>query len=116
MKSFYSEAEKYVKSVRRAIKSDYGDVPGEWDAQLQQLTDMYATYLSCSEHLRNLDDPITFINDGKTACASPYFNMMVSTAKMMDSIIKSFGLSPVSRKKLTGINPSAPEEDFMNEL
>jgi P27 family predicted phage terminase small subunit len=116
MNNFYDKAEVYVKSVRKAIKSDYGSVPGEWEAQLSQLTDMYATYLSCSDHLRNADDVITFINDGKTACASPYFNMMVSTAKMMDSIIKSFGLSPVARKKLTGVNQTAQEEDFMDEL
>ena len=91
----FKKAENYVKNVRKAIIRDYDQVPPEWDAQLQQLEDLYVMYLKSSEVARR-DEPVTYTNGGKTATPNPYFGVMVTAMSSMDKIIKSFGLSPVS--------------------
>ena len=116
METYYKKAEKYVKAVRKAIRADYNEVPEEWEAQLVQLEDMYATYLQCSEVLRREGSPITMINDGKTICASPYFTTMTTCVKTMDKIIKSFGLSPIARKVLKGSSTTVDEYEENPEL
>ena len=116
MEEYYKIAEKYVSAVRKAIRADYTEVPEEWEAQLVQLEDMYATYLQCRDTLRRAGSPITTINDGKTVCASPYFTTMTTCIKSMDKIIKSFGLSPVARKVLKGSSTTPEDYDDNEEL
>jgi phage terminase small subunit len=117
MDDFYKKSKKYVKSVRKAIVKDYGEVPGEWEAQLVQLEDMYACYLDCADKLRLSGSPIALINDGKTECSSPYFTTMRSCIMYMDKIIKSFGLSPIARKNLKGAEAKPESNDeFIDEL
>lgn len=40
---------KYINAVKRRITDDYGSVPDEWSAQLQQLEDVYTIYLRASD-------------------------------------------------------------------
>ena len=115
MENFEHQAEQYVKSVRRAIKLDYSEVPSEWEAQLTQLRDLYHMYLKAADRART-EDPVVQINGGKTSAPNMNFNVMVQCTASMDKIIKSFGLSPMSRKKLKGSQPIDDEEDFMDGL
>lgn len=117
MDKFRLQAQKYVKSVRKSIIRDYDEVPEEWEAQLQQLEDLYSHYLNAQDYLNGCESLITSINDGKTACTDPHFNIIIQCIKSMDKILKTFGLTPVSRKKLKG-SSSTPtdEEDFLDEL
>lgn len=116
MTDFYNSARKYVNSVRKAIRADYDEVPPEWEAQLIQLEDLYATYLQCAYALREEGSPITAINDGKTVCASPYFTTMTNCVKMMDRIVKSFGLNPIARKALKGNTVNISDDEEIDEL
>jgi len=114
--NYFKKAEEYVKNVRKAIIRDYEQVPPEWCAQLQQLEDLYVMYLKAAEVARR-DDPVTYTNNGKTATPNPYFGVMVTAMGSMDKIIKSFGLSPVSQKKLKGNSTLAnSDEDECDEL
>lgn len=115
MENYEQQAEQYVKSVRRAIKLDYSEVPAEWEAQLTQLRDLYHMYLKAADRAKD-EDPVITINGGKTSSPNMNFNVMVQCTASMDKIIKSFGLSPMSRKKLKGSQPVDDEDDFMDEL
>lgn len=115
-KQFQEKAKKYVDAVKKSIIRDYDEVPDEWEAQLVQLEDMYATYLQCSDALRKAESPIITINEGKTACADFNFTIAQQCIKSMDRILKGFGLNPISRKKLRGNTQNFDEEDFLDEL
>ena len=111
----YKKSKRYVNAVKKAIKDDYGCVPMEFDAQLVQLEDLYANYLFAASQVRAAGDAVTAINEGKTICVSAYFSTMLHTSKMMDKIVKSFGLNPASRKALKGSQPM-DEDDCFSDL
>lgn len=112
MEDCYKKSKKYVNVVKKAIKDDYGCVPAEFDAQLVQLEDLYANYLYAAAKVRADGDAVTAINEGKTICVSAYFSTMLHTSKMMDKIVKSFGLNPAARKALKGSQPLDDDDCF----
>lgn len=116
LEQYLIKAKSYVDAVRKSIVRDYDEVPAEWEAQLVQLEDMYATYLQCSDALRKAESPIIKINAEKTTCVDFNFTVAQQCVKSMDKILKSFGLSPISRKKLRGNTQTVDEEDFLDEL
>lgn len=113
---YLKKAKKYISAVKKSIVRDYDEVPAEWEAQLVQLEDMYATYLQCSDNLRAAPSPVILINDGKTSCPDFNFTICQQCIKSMDKILKGFGLNPVSRKKLKGNVINSDEDDFLDEL
>ena len=40
---------RYITAVKKRIKNDYGEIPEEWSAQLQQLEDLYICYLKAAD-------------------------------------------------------------------
>ena len=108
---------KYINSVRASIKAVYsGKVPGQFEAQLQQLADFYAAYLKASDAFQN-QEIVTLINDGKTSCTNANLTAMLSISNHMDKIVKNFGLSPLALKRIMGSIVQEEEDgDFMNEL
>lgn len=115
---FLLQSQNYAKSVRKAIERDYGEVPPEWEAQLQQLQDFYTIYLKCADFMKT-EDIIVYINNKKTPATNIHYSTMCTCMDKIEKIVKQFGLTPVSRKKLKG-SQAAPSEDddddYMNSL
>ena len=89
----------YIEAVKSRIKEDYGSVPPEWSAQLQQLQDIYSCYLKASD--AQADAPLTELtNGGKTLSKSMYFSIMTECVSTMKKIIADFGLSPLAKSKI----------------
>ena len=59
-------ANKYINSVRKSIKRDYGSIPPEFEAQLDQLRDLYITYITASDNFMEKTETVQMINNGKT--------------------------------------------------
>lgn len=92
---------KYINAVKKRIREDYGSVPEEWTAQLQQLEDIYSCYLKASDAQKDAD--ITHeINNGKTVCKSVYLTVMLDCISSMKKIIAEFGLSPRAKSMIRG--------------
>ena len=112
-------AKKYMESVRTSIVAQFGKLPGQYEAQLRQLQDLYFCYLCASDEMIADEDfsVVTTINGGKTLSTNFYISSMIQLTNSIDKIIKNFGLNPLAEKRIKGV-ASAPEteEDFMNSL
>ena len=90
---------KYINAVKRRITDDYGSVPDEWSAQLQQLEDVYTIYLRASDTQK--EAALTDVtNGGRTLQKSLYFSIMTECCNTMKKIIADFGLSPLAKSKI----------------
>jgi phage terminase small subunit len=107
--------QQYIKSVRSAVEQEYGSIPGEYEAQLRQLEDMYRAYLKCAEEFRN-ENPVIMINNGKTAAPNIKFKVMVESINSMDRLIKSFGLSPLAKTRIKRDVVSVEEDDYLDSI
>lgn len=105
---------KYINAVKRRIKEDYGSVPEEWSAQLQQLEDLYSCYLRASDAQRD-SEITTTINNSKTICKSPYFTIMLDCTNAMKKVIAEFGLSPRAKSMIRG-NQATDNDDFAEKF
>jgi hypothetical protein len=118
-KKNFNNAKKYMESVRTSIIAQFGKIPGQYEAQLQQLQDLYFCYLCARDEMIEDEDfsVVTTINGGKTLSTNFYISSMIQLTNSIDKIIKNFGLNPLAEKRIKGV-ASAPEteEDFMNTL
>ena len=105
---------KYINAVKRRIKEDYGSVPEEWSAQLQQLEDLYSCYLRASDAQRD-SEITTTINNSKTICKSPYFTIMLDCTNAMKKVIAEFGLSPRAKAMIKTV-PTTDNDDFIDNF
>lgn len=112
---FQKRADKYIATIKKSIKRDYGEVPSEWEAQLQQLHDLYMMYLKAADMAKE-EDPTIKINGGRTLSPNLNFGIMVQCTNSMDKILKQFGLNPVAQKRLKGDKKPDDAEDYMNGL
>lgn len=90
---------KYINAVKKRIVADYGSIPDEWSAQLQQLEDVYTVYLRASDTLKD-SQLIEVTNGGRTTQKSLYFSIMTECCNTMKKIIADFGLSPLAKSKI----------------
>ena len=102
---------KYINAVKKRIKEDYGSVPEEWTAQLQQLEDLYSCYLKASDAQKTAD-VTTLINGGKTQSKSIYLTVMLDCVGAMKKVIAEFGLSPRAKSM---IKNQTVESDYFAE-
>ena len=106
--------DKYISAVKRRITEDYGGVPEEWSAQLQQLEDLYLCYLKAADKQRKRD-VATMINDGKTECKTVYLTVMLDCVSAMKKVIAEFGLSPRAKSMIRG-NQAVADDDFSEKF
>ena len=113
-----TKAKKYMKSVRAAIVSQYGKVPGQYELQLTQLQDLYFCYLVAQDELYASEDlsVTVLMNGGKTQAMNFKISAMVQLSASIDKIIKNFGLSPLSEKRIKGTVEAETEPDYMATL
>lgn len=104
---------KYINAVKKRIKEDYGSVPDEWTAQLQQLEDLYSCYLKASD-AQQTADIATEINGGKTVCKSVYLTVMLDCTNAMKKVIAEFGLSPRAKSMIK--NQTVESDDFAEKF
>jgi len=105
---------KYISAVKKRIKADYGEVPDEWTAQLQQLEDLYSCYLKASD-AQQTADIATEINGGKTVCKSVYLTVMLDCTNAMKKVIAEFGLSPRAKSMIRG-NQTVADDEFAEKF
>lgn len=117
VEKYKRKADKYVLSIRKFIKAEYGSVPEVWEAQLTQLRDLYLNYLKAAD-AQEEDVTVIKLNNGKTLAANFNLNVMVQITSAMDRILKQFGLNPLALKKLKVSSPveGDEEEDFMDSI
>lgn len=104
---------KYIDAVKKRIISDYGEVPDEWSAQLQQLEDIYSCYIKASDRQRDTEIT-TKINNGKTECKTVEFTVMLDCINSMKKIIAEFGLSPRAKSMIK--QPESQTDDFTDKF
>ncbi len=109
-----SRVKKYINAVKRRIKEDYGSVPEEWAAQLQQLEDLYSCYLRASDAQKDVAITTT-INNSKTVCKSPYITIMLDCTNAMKKVIAEFGLSPRAKSMIRG-NQTVDNDEFADNF
>ncbi len=107
---------EYINAVKKRIKDDYGTVPPEWSAQLQQLEDIYLCYLKAADAQRELS-VATVINSGKTECKSVYLTVMLDCINALKKIIAEFGLSPRAKSliKTQTVESDDFADNFLND-
>ncbi len=105
---------EYIDAVKERIKADYGSIPLEWSAQLQQLADLYSCYLKASDAQRD-NAVATVTNNGKTVCKSIYITVMLDCVNAMKKVIAEFGLSPRSKSMIRGTQ-STDSDDFTDNF
>ena len=104
---------KYIDAVKKRIIADYGELPDEWSAQIQQLEDLYTCYLEASDTQKTANI-VTQINDGKTECKSTYFTVMLDCISAMKKVIAEFGLSPRAKSMIK--TPTVETDDFTDKF
>lgn len=104
---------KYISAVKKRIIADYGEVPEEWAAQLQQLEDIYYCYIKAADKQRECDIATT-TNNGKTECKTVEFTVMLDCINSMKKIIAEFGLSPRAKSMIK--QPESPTDDFTDKF
>lgn len=109
------KVKNYIRVVRQAIETEFGNLPEYYSVQIDQLEQSYRIYLRACEEL-NSQQLVVLINDGKTQTANLNFQIMKSCIADMDKIIKSFGLNPLAMKRIRGKAETPEEDDFMNGI
>jgi len=105
---------EYIDAVKERIKSDYGSIPLEWSAQLQQLADLYSCYLKASDAQK--DSAVASVtNNGKTVCKSIYITVMLDCVGAMKKVIAEFGLSPRAKAMIRGTQ-TTESDDFADKF
>lgn len=107
---------EYMQGVKDAIQNDYGKIPLEWSAHLQQLEDFYCIYLTARDELFRTGEILS--NVGNHDSKSPNIQIMENALNHMRKITDVFGLSPLSKSRLKE-KPKAidsPEEDYLSNL
>ncbi len=105
----------YINSVKKRIKEDYGSVPAEWCAQLQQLEDLYTCYLMAADSQRDKTSIVTAINNGKTPTKTVEFTVMLDCVSAMKKVIAEFGLSPRAKSMIRG-NQTVDNDEFADNF
>ena len=100
---------KYINAVKKRIKNDYGEIPEEWSAQLQQLADLYSCYLKAADMQKEMY-VVTEINNGKTECKTVEFQVMLDCVNAMKKVIAEFGLSPRAKAMIKTPQPGETDE------
>lgn len=109
-----NRVKKYINAVKRRIKDDYGSVPDEWSAQLQQLEDLYSCYLRASDAQKDCEITTT-TNNSKTVCKSVFITIMLDCINAQKKIIAEFGLSPRSKSMIKSVQPT-DNDDFTDNF
>ena len=105
---------EYIDAVKERIKADYGSIPLEWSAQLQQLADLYSCYLKASDAQR--DSAVASVtNNGKTVCKSIYITVMLDCVNAMKKVIAEFGLSPRAKAMIKTV-PTTDSDEFTDNF
>ena len=100
---------RYITAVKKRIKNDYGEIPEEWSAQIQQLEDLYICYLKAADIQRE-QYVTTEINNGKTECKTVEFSVMLDCVNAMKKVIAEFGLSPRAKAMIQTPQPGECDE------
>lgn len=111
-----SDVAKYMKSVRKFLRSKNGGVIApEWAASLVMLEEYYRTFLQMSEEISQLD---SFTLDNKySKVLHPLLRARDAASARIESLLKSLGCTFKESLKLDLTEPvtnESPLEQFMN--
>ena len=101
-----------MRSVETFIKDTQGYVPDEYEASLLILADNYNTFLKGRDVLINKGS--VYELNGRQFM-SPIYNVVKQSEKTILDILKQFGLTSLSRKKLCSLE-SDNSDDYLDEL
>lgn len=113
LKRLKKKTEKYISSVEETIIEQYGKIPPEFDAQIEQLKLFYLAFLKCSEKLDD-ENPVVKFSNG-TVGANTYLITAVRLSQQINALVKNFGLSPLDRSKLKQNRKKADKKDEVTE-
>lgn len=113
LKRLKKKTEKYISSVEETIIEQYGKIPPEFDAQIEQLKVFYLAFLKCSEKLDD-ENPVVKFSNG-TVGANTYLITAVRLSQQINALVKNFGLSPLDRSKLKQNRKKADKKDEVTE-
>lgn len=113
LKRLKKKTEKYISSVEETIIEQYGKIPPEFDAQIEQLKLFYLAFLKCSDKLDD-ENPVVKFSNG-TVGANTYLITAVRLSQQINALVKNFGLSPLDRSKLKQNRKKADKKDEVTE-
>lgn len=103
---------KILDSIKESLKKKYGEVPKEWEMQLDQLTTHLEIYQKAKTNLS--EQSVTVTNRFGEQIPNPNIKIMNDASVQLTKLAEKFGLNPYSMKKLAV--EVDENEDFLNEL
>ena len=109
LKDLKEKTEKYISSVQDTIIEQYGKIPSEFEAQIEQLKLFYLSFLKCGYKLED-ENPVVKFSNG-TVGANTYLLTCLKLSTQINALVKNFGLSPLDRSKLKQNKKKADKKD-----
>lgn len=89
---------KIIATIKDSLKKKYGDVPAEWDMQLDQLATHLEIYHKAKTNLS--EQSVTVTNRFGEQIPNPNLKIMNDASIQMTKLAEKFGLNPYAMKKL----------------
>lgn len=118
-KSDKEKIDRYMDSIRAAIRRDYVDIPGEWEPQLDMLRTYYELFLKAQAELSK---QTLLVKDGTRMSKNQLITIINDCNVNMQRIVKKFGLSPydhghmVQRGQERLANTMDPDEQYLDNI
>ena len=103
---------KILENIKKSLQKKYGDVPTEWDMQLDQLATHLEIYQKAKANLS--EQSVTVTNRFGEQIPNPNLKILNDSSIQMTKIAEKFGLNPYAMKRLAV--EVDENEDFIDNL
>jgi P27 family predicted phage terminase small subunit len=109
------EVKDYMLSIMSGLVND-GHLDDSYYVGLQMIKDNYEMYIECRDKIKE-EGTVRKDNLGRTF-KNQHFTMMWAAERNIESLLKSFGFTLMSRSKIKAIDPKKPNsilDEFLND-
>lgn len=114
---YSKETKQMIDKVENAIKSSTGgDIPQEYEPQLQLLADNFENYLLCRDAIKR-EGIVAHTKSGEVKM-NPIYNAMLNTESFIQKILNQFGLTVMTKSKLkvNMTQTNDDEDDYLKNM
>ena len=108
---------EYMESIMLGLIDTYGEIDPSYYSSLQLLRDNYEIYNTCYQDIKK-NGPVEVDSQGRRV-KNKNFTCLWECQRTLQSLLKSFGYTPMSKTKLRAIkketkDEKSPLDDFLN--
>lgn len=117
LKNCNAEVKRYMKAVMKDLMKDYGEIDDSWYCTLRLIRDNYQLYTECYDAIQT-EGTVEEDNQGRLV-KNRHLTCLWECQRTLQSLLKSFGYTPMSKTKLRAIkketkDEKSPLDDFLN--